>query len=45
MLNTAAELEYLPAEKVNLLKESADKTIGALYGLLRSPNLRTGKSS
>lgn len=35
VLNTAEEVNYLPAESLHRLESLVDKTIGALYGLLR----------
>jgi four helix bundle protein len=39
MLDSVIELEYLPADRSELLKEAVDRTIGALYGLLRSKRI------
>jgi four helix bundle protein len=35
VLNVAEEVSYLPTEPLHRLQSLADKTIGALYGLLR----------
>lgn len=41
LLQIAAEHGYLPSDQCNPLSDLANKTIGALYGLLRSRRLAT----
>jgi len=41
LLQIASEHGYLPPDQGNPLADLADKTIGALYGLLRSRRLAT----
>lgn len=41
LLNLAAERAYLGATEASELQSTSDRAIRALYGLLRSPRLRT----
>lgn len=43
LLNAATELGYLPEACTENLLAHADRAIGAIYGLLRSPKLRSSR--
>jgi four helix bundle protein len=45
MLDSVIELDYLPRDRSEPLKKAVDRTLGALYGLLRSTRINNRTSA